>query len=205
MSGAGIMLISDETTRGPLSSTGEVSALLLQLHFDLGEGPCIDAFREDRPILEPDLVGSPTRRWIAFTSQAVEAGVRAAFAFPLRIGSARMGALCLHRDRPGPLTDDVHADCLVLTNVVSRSILLLQAGAPTGQIAATLEATSNFQYVVHQASGMVAAQLEVSVAHALTRLRAYAFGNDMALSDVAKLVIARSLRFDDRNDDEGFS
>jgi hypothetical protein len=44
---------------------------------------------------------------------------------------------------------------------------------------------------------MVAAQLEVSVREALVRLRAYAFGNDRSLTDVAKEVVDRKLRFDD--------
>jgi hypothetical protein len=43
---------------------------------------------------------------------------------------------------------------------------------------------------------MVAAQLDVSVAQALIRLRAYAFGNNRPLSDVAREVVARTLRFD---------
>jgi hypothetical protein len=43
---------------------------------------------------------------------------------------------------------------------------------------------------------MVAAQLEVSVGQALVRLRAYAFGNDLHLAEVANDVVARKLRFD---------
>ena len=49
---------------------------------------------------------------------------------------------------------------------------------------------------VHQASGMVSAQLDVNVGHALIRLRAYAFGHDRPLAEVAKDVVARRLRFD---------
>jgi hypothetical protein len=44
---------------------------------------------------------------------------------------------------------------------------------------------------------MVAAQLGVSVGQALIRLRAYAFGNDRPLTEVAKEVVSRTLRFDD--------
>ena len=46
---------------------------------------------------------------------------------------------------------------------------------------------------------MVAAQLDVSVAQALIRLRGYAFGNDRQLREVAKDVVQRRLRFDDHN------
>ena len=43
---------------------------------------------------------------------------------------------------------------------------------------------------------MVAAQLAVSIGQALIRLRAYAFGNDRPLTEVAKAVVARTVRFD---------
>ena len=39
---------------------------------------------------------------------------------------------------------------------------------------------------------MVAVQLDVSVGHALIRLRAHAFGNDRALTDVARDIVART-------------
>jgi hypothetical protein len=44
---------------------------------------------------------------------------------------------------------------------------------------------------------MVAVQLEVSIGQALVRLRAYAFGNELPLAEVAAAVVARTLRFDD--------
>jgi hypothetical protein len=43
---------------------------------------------------------------------------------------------------------------------------------------------------------MVAAQLDVSVREALVRLRAYAFGHDRSLTEVARDVVDRKLRFD---------
>jgi hypothetical protein len=41
---------------------------------------------------------------------------------------------------------------------------------------------------------MVAVQLGVSVGEALARLRAYAFGNDLLLTDVAEAIVTRKLR-----------
>jgi hypothetical protein len=199
MSGAGIMLMSGDVPRGSVCTTDDVSNIIEQLQYDLGEGPCVDAFRQDRPVLEPDLDSPSTPRWLAFRGPAVEAGVRAVFGFPLRVGAVRLGALNLYRDRPGPLTDDQHADALILTDVAAQALLVLQAGATPGKIAATLEVGANFQYVVHQASGMVAAQLDVGVGQALVRLRAHAFGNDRPLAEVAQDVVARRLRFDDRS------
>jgi hypothetical protein len=199
MSGAGIMLMSGDVPQGSVCTTNEVSALVEDLQFGLGEGPCVDAYHQDRPVLEPNLAAPATPRWLGFTGPAVDAGVRAIFGFPLQVGAVRLGALNLYRDEPGPLTDDQHADALVIADVAAQAVLVFQADAPPGKIAAEIEAGADFQYVVHQASGMVAAQLDVSVGQALIRLRAYAFGNDRPLTEVAKDVVGRALRFDDRN------
>lgn len=205
VTGAGIMLMSGDTPQGSLCATDRVSTLLEQLQFALGEGPCIDAYDEDRPVLVPDLAHPSALRWLAFTGPAIEAGVRAVFGFPLRIGAVRLGALTLHCDRPGPLTDEQHADALVMADVTAQSIVGLQADAPPGLLAAELEAGSDFHYVVHQASGMVAIQLEVGIGEALVRLRAHAFGNDRSLIEVAQDVVARSLRFDAESGERDFT
>ena len=204
MTGAGIMLMSGDVPRGSLCTTNGVSDLIEQLQFSLGEGPCIDAYKRDRPILEPDLADPEVARWPAFRGPVVDAGVRGVFGFPLRVGAIRLGALNLYSDRPGILTFDQHADALVMADVVAQSVLGLQGNAPLGLLAAELEAGADFQYVVHQASGMVAAQLEISVAHALIRLRGHAFGNGLPLAEVAGDVVARRLRFrPERHEEEG--
>lgn len=194
--GAGIMLMSGDVPRGSLCTTNDVSARVEELQFELGEGPCVDAYNLDRPVLEPDLAHPAVPRWLAFTGPAVDAGVRAIFGFPLQVGAVRLGALNLYCDRPGRLTDEQHAEALVMADVVAQAVLLLQADAPAGKLASELEAGADFQYVVHQASGMVAAQLDITVTQALVRLRAYSFGNDRPLAAVARDVVARTLRFD---------
>jgi len=196
VTGAGIMLMSGDVRQGSVCTTDETSAAIENLQYELGEGPCVDAYRFDRPVLEPDLAFPATRRWVAFSGPALAAGARALFGFPLQVGSVRLGALNLYRDRPGPLDAEQHADALVMADVAAHAVLLLQADAPPGRVATELEAGADFQYVVHQAAGMVAAQMETTVGMALIRLRAYAFGHDRPLADVARDVVARKLRFD---------
>jgi hypothetical protein len=199
MSGAGIMLMAGDVPRGSVCTTNAVSALIEQLQYALGEGPCVDAYHQDRPVLEADLADPSTPRWLAFSGPALDAGARAVFGFPLHAGAVRLGALNLYCDRPGPLTDEQHADALVMADVAAHAVLMLQASAPPGKLAAELEAGADFQYRVHQAAGMVAAQLDVSIGQALIRLRAYAFGNDRPLAEVADDVVSRTLRFDARS------
>jgi hypothetical protein len=203
VSGAGIMLMPDDVAHGSLCSTDPRSELIEQVQHTLGEGPCVDAHRSGRPVLEPDLAGAGASRWAAFTQPVAAAGVGAVFGFPMRVGAVRLGALNLYRDRPGDLTDDQHADALVLADVAAEMILLLQARAPAGTLAEELARSADLHLVVHQAAGMVAVQLRISVADALVRLRAHAFAQERALRDVADDVVARRLRFDTLDDQDG--
>jgi GAF domain-containing protein len=203
MSGAGIMLVSGTAMQGSLCRTDRVSGILEDLQYDLGEGPCVDAHNLGTPVLEPDLASPATARWTAFSPRAVESGARAVFGFPVRVGAARLGALNLYSDRPGPLSEEQHADALVLADVAARAILTMQAGAEPGELASELEADGNFQFVVHQAAGMVSVQLGISIGEAIVRLRAFAFRTDRLTADVARDVVSRRLRFDDSTEGAG--
>ena len=195
VSGAGVMLMSGDVPRGSLCTTNDVSNLIEELQFTLGEGPCVDAYEQNRVVLEPDLAHPGSSRWLAFTPPAVEAGVGAVFGFPLQVGMVRLGALNLYRNRPGPLSDDQHADALVMADVIANWVLDVQADAPAGSVASELEQGADFHFIVHNAAGAVSVQLGVSITEALIRLRAYAFSNNRLLRDVAEDVMARRLRF----------
>jgi len=194
VNGAGVMLMSGDIARGSLCTSDEVSRLVEELQYTLGEGPCIDAYQQDKVVAEPDLADPVTRRWPAFAPPALAAGVRAVFGFPLRVGTVHLGALNLYRDVPGPLTGDQHADALVVADVAARWVLEAQAGAPLDTVAEELEAGADFHFAVHNAAGIVSVQERISLTEALIRLRAFAFSSDRLLANVARDVISRRLR-----------
>jgi hypothetical protein len=76
-----------------LCTTDEVGHLIEDLQYTLGEGPCVDAYRRDTVVAEPDLADPVTSRWPVFSSPALQAGARAMFGFPLRVGAVRPGRL----------------------------------------------------------------------------------------------------------------
>ncbi|HUY49342.1 MAG TPA: GAF domain-containing protein [Streptosporangiaceae bacterium] len=192
--GAGVMLMSGDVPRGSLCSSNEVSQLIEELQYTLGEGPCVDAYQQDTVVTEPDLADPVTRRWLAFSPPALRAGVRAVFGFPLRVGTVRLGALNLYRTWTGPLGADQYANALVIADVAARWVLEAQAGAPAETVAEELEIGADFHFVAHNAAGMISVQEGISVTEALIRLRAFAFSNDRLLADVAQDVVARTLR-----------
>jgi hypothetical protein len=193
LSGAGISLMVDGQLRGSAGVSEPGIAAVQELQLELGEGPCVDSWSHGEPMLEPDLAKPRIVRWPSFAQAAVEAGVRAVFAYPLHIGAIRIGVLVLYRDRPGALEVEEAAQALVLADVASQVVLALQAGAPPESVHELLAGEPPHWAEVHQATGMVSAQLGVSMDEAFVRLRAHAFADRRSLQDVARDVVARRL------------
>lgn len=193
---AAVMVVLEASPRETVYASAQLAADMAELTVTLGEGPGAEVF-VDGPALVADLSAPECQaRWPAYAPAAVEAGVRALFAFPLRTGGARVGHMCLYRAEPGNLDREQLADVLVLADTVLA--LLLDTGRrPEPRFDGRWsEEAGPQQPEVHQATGMLTVQLGVSAAVALVRLRAYAFAHDKRLSEVAKDVVARRLRFD---------
>ena len=90
-SGAVIAIVSDNVPLGSWCTPNEISALMEETQYTLGEGPCIDAHRLECPVAEPDLAKPATVRWPAFSPVLLRAGARSVFSFPLQIGAVRLG------------------------------------------------------------------------------------------------------------------
>ena len=189
------MLMSDDMPQGSLCTTNSVSSLIEELQYTLGEGPCIDSYRQDQVVLEPDLAHPATPRWFAFNPPALEAGVRAVFGFPLRVGSARLGALNLYLDRPAALSIEQHADALVMAQIIAHWVIDTQASASPETIERLIQSGADFHFVVHNAAGMISVQLGVSITEALIRLRATAFAQNRLVREVAADVVCRRMSF----------
>jgi hypothetical protein len=196
VTGAGIMVMIDEQNLASVANSDPVSGVVEELQFTLGEGPCIDAYRTGRPVLERDLEHPVVSRWPAFSSAALDAGVSAIFGFPLQVGAVRLGALDLYCDHPADLDPDQLSDALTFAGLITHELLALQAGAEPGVLGTGFEDVTNLRAAVHQASGMVSEQLNIPVGDALVRLRAHAYAEGRSINDVARDVVARRLRLD---------
>jgi hypothetical protein len=172
-------------------SSDSLGARLEDLANTTGAGPVVDAYTLGRPVLVPDLNANGAR-WPGFTTDAIAAGAVAVFSFPLQVGAIRLGVLEVHRDSAGSLTPAQLADALLLADAATDTIFEdLHGVAPM-----TLLGTVDIPNEVHQATGMVAVELKVSLPEALLRIRGHAFAHHLTLAEVARAVIERRLRLD---------
>lgn len=211
MSGVGLAVTGPDGLAAVFAATGGHAQRMEDLQFALGEGPCMDASRSGRPVLISDLTTQGSR-WPAFTPEATGAGVHAAFTFPLQVGAIGIGVLDLYRATRGDLDDVQLGQALAFADAAVAVLLHLQDlagpgvtgggadGAPPLPIAdagTDVIRAVDRRAVVHQATGMISVQLDVSLAVALSRLRAHAYAAGRRILDVAADVVARRLEFDD--------
>ncbi len=195
-SGAGLSVMTDGGVRGLAAASDGSSERYDELEFALGEGPCLEAFVSRRPVLEADLADGGMSRWPLYAAAAHNEGLRAAFAFPLQIGAARLGVLDLHRREAGPLSAGELSRALSFADVATTLLLNAQKDAALGAAADGLDEAMAYHYQLHQAQGMVMVQVGVSLAAALALLRAYAYSHDLHLDELARDVVTRVRRLD---------
>lgn len=125
VSAAGVTLISAGQAPRYVAASNEWALRYEQLQSGLENGPCLSAYESGEPVAVPDL--STDDRYPRFAPAALEAGLAAVFAFPLRHGGGRFGALDLYRDTPGGLDRQDMDSAQTLANVAAAYLLNAQA------------------------------------------------------------------------------
>ncbi len=197
LSGCAVVLMSGPVSVGTLAGAGRHAATIAELQFELGEGPCLQACASGVPVILEDLADGAAARWPAFTPAAVAAGVRAEFSLPLSVGPAGIGTLDLCRDQPGLLSEVDLTDALIAADIARDAVLSLQEPPGNSDLAMMLDLLGSDRLVIHQATGMIAAQTNDTIVNALARLRAAGFQSGRSIYEIAEDVVSRRVRFDE--------
>lgn len=194
VTGASVSTLGSFLGSQTVSATDRASAWLDELQFDLGEGPCWDALRLARPVLEPHLRGrTGAERWPAFGRAVQEREIASIFAFPLSIGGFRFGAVDLYSSVSLKLDDVQVQRAGALASAVARQVLRRSLVDFEGEDDDALAPYSRRR--VHQATGVVLAQLEIDAEDARLLLQSHAFATEQSVMSVADDVLAGRVRF----------
>ncbi|MFD2415223.1 GAF and ANTAR domain-containing protein [Amycolatopsis pigmentata] len=97
--GAGVTLLDEHGERATSAATDPVVERLDSAQYQLGEGPCLTAWRQRTTIRIDDL--REERRWPEWTAAVTGTGVRSALSVPLVGKADGLGALKVYATRPG--------------------------------------------------------------------------------------------------------
>jgi len=193
VSGVSIATLGDPLGSETVSASDEPSAHRSEIQIDLSQGPIWSALASRHPVLEADLRREGGGEWPLACEALKSDGVGAVYAFPLSVGSLGLGAVGIYSDTartftPIEVTGASALATIVARKIFRRGILRLDLEIDDGE--------SDGPYArreVHQASGIIAAQLGISVADALAVLQAHSFSSGASVRDCAAEVIARRL------------
>lgn len=166
-------------------------AELAELQYTVGEGPGVEAFTSGGPVLVADL-STEQARWPGFAQAARTAGLAAMFAFPLQVGAIKLGTLEFVRRSPGGLGSGGFGDAALLADLATTGLLERAGEAERAGLEFAPRPVTSF-HDVNVATGMLAAQLRISLDDAFARLRAHAFGQGRSLVEVALDVVERRI------------
>jgi len=192
--GASIVLMSRGHDQGLAGASGSSALAGQNLEFTLGQGPGIDAYADGKAVLVEDLI-SGDGLWPLFSASAVELGVRSICALPLQVGPICLGVLSFYGEKPGVVGIDHLDDAQLVADLITHLVIGLQSETASESIAFALE-DSDYRAVVHQATGMISAQLDCGIDEALLRLRGHAFAAERPIDEIAEGVVEGSIRFD---------
>lgn len=194
ITGAVISIVDRLGHRSAVATTDPVATRWDELELELGTGPLLDATTESSPQLIPDVRASSMNPVIG--AHLEELGVLALFAFPLILGSATVGVAGLYRSTAGALSAEALSDALLLSRSATipavREALRLAAHDVDES---SLDTGPGLRREVHQATGMLSAQLDVSTTEAFARLRAHAISSGRSITAVSIDVVNGLLSF----------
>jgi len=179
-------------SRTTICASDEIAAALENLQEITGEGPGYEAARTDA-IVVTELDGPEEKRW-PMLAQAVEEkyGPLTVHAIPVHAESYLSGVATLYTRSHKPLAEPP-GRVAFLANAVGAALLVDAAQQSDGltQVGGAWSSRS----VVHQATGMVMAQVRVTPEDALALLRGHAYAMSTEIGDVAAQVVSRRINF----------
>jgi hypothetical protein len=186
---AGVATLARPFDLRMVCAAGDLAGPFGELQIDLGEGPSWDAFRAQGPVVSSS-VPDPAR-WPILSDRMGAMRIGSVYAFPLSTPYLEVGALCLTSAARRELDRGQLQAALTLAPLAAAAVLAraMREDPPKDE---RPPATYSLREV-HQATGMVSAQLRVSTDDALAAIRAHAFSTSRSVRDVAHDIVGRAI------------
>lgn len=187
---AAISTLGDPFELTTVGASDAIAAELEGMQLDLGVGPCWEAKAAGTPVLVPDLRQASTLSWAELLTAAESRGIRAAYAFPMALGAIDVGVVDLYATTAHALSPHDVEEAWAMADVAAVRVVdqvLSELTSPAAE--------ASPRRFLHQATGMVMAQLGVPSDDAMVVIRAHAFAAGMSVPDVAQAIIRRDIDF----------
>ncbi|GAA4434092.1 GAF and ANTAR domain-containing protein [Georgenia halophila] len=191
LSGAGVSLEQEGKLRMVTVIPSHLAALekYQENHQD---GPSVEAFRDSRVSLIPD-VEYTRNRWPEYVELARASGTSSIAVLPLALDERAFGTLSLYADRRDWPEDDVAAASLMAdmaTGYLINASTHHQQNELNDQLSHALES----RVVIEQAKGIIAESRGLSVSQAFELIRRHARSHNVKVRDLSEAIVDMGLR-----------
>lgn len=180
---ASLMLVS----RGnavTVAASDQVARTVDDIERATGEGPCLDAIKNEAAQVEPDFL-TPTG-WPALARGVVtRTPVRGAMGFRLVLGDKKVGALNLFSDTPGRFDAETADRAIVLTAFAAVTVSAIINGEEAGTLRRGLQSNRE----IGKAIGLLMAMHDVTDDQAFELLRKTSQDLNVKIAALAQSVI----------------
>jgi GAF domain-containing protein len=163
--------------------------MLESLQEQFSEGPCVDAFLNDAPVLAPDLGADP--RWPSVGPLAARHGIGAVLGVPVDLSEGPVGTLNVYAARPHRWEEADVAAIQAYTRVIASLLRTAVRAHVSGKAAGQLQRALDHRSLIEQAKGVIMERRGLDQQAAFELLRAQARSTRRRLDEVASEVVRR--------------
>ena len=196
--GASVSTLGDLLGTETLFASDDVAARVDELQFDLGEGPSWQAVATAAVVCDVDIRTGSDPRWPMFREAVSRENVGTIYALPMVIGPLQLGAIDLYCHDSCTMDDGLLEQGESLARLVARDVFrraLRHAGRDPEQP----DSEPLSRRIIHQATGMVLAQLDVSPDDATMIIQSHAYSSGRSMKDLARAIVSGDVRFERRD------
>ena len=181
--GAGLMLLSEDGVLRYITASDEPGRMLETLQEQFGEGPCVDAFLDDKPVLAADMDADP--RWPSVGPLAAGHGVHAVLGVPVDLREGPVGTLNVYAAQRHHWDESDVPAIQAYTRVIASLLRAAVRAHLSGKAATQLQHALDHRSLIEQAKGVVMQRRGIDQQAAFELLRSQARSSRRRLDEVA--------------------
>jgi GAF domain-containing protein len=181
--GAGLMLLSEDGVLRYITASDEPGRMLETLQEQFGEGPCVDAFLDDKPVLAAGMDADP--RWPSVGPLAAGHGVHAVLGVPVDLREGPVGTLNVYAAQQHHWDESDVAAIQAYTRVIASLLRAAVRAHLSGKAATQLQHALDHRSLIEQAKGVIMQRRGLDQQAAFELLRSQARSSRRRLDEVA--------------------
>jgi GAF domain-containing protein len=189
-SGAGLTAAEPAADMMSIASTDPVVEQVDTLQYQLGEGPCLTAWR-DRTLVRVDDVSTETR-WPRWAEAAARTSVTSSLSAPLVVGNSALGAVKVYAAEPRSFTAEDEATLRLFAAQAAMLLAQAEAYRRAGELSDNLSTLLRQRDDINRACGVLMERESVPAESALTFLMSMAERDGRSVHETAARLLRRT-------------